>query len=44
MAGGEVSAHVAKAVAIPGDWLRIQNGVPGPGTNTLNYVGVPNAQ
>jgi len=44
MAGGKVSAYVAKAIALPGDWLRIQEGVPGPHTNTLNYVGVPNAQ
>jgi hypothetical protein len=43
-AGRKVSVYVAKAIAIPGDWLRIQKGVPGPGTNTLNYVGVPNAE
>jgi hypothetical protein len=43
-AGGKASARVAEAIAMAGDWLSIQNGVPGPGTNTLNYVGVPNAQ
>ncbi|HEY5914810.1 MAG TPA: hypothetical protein VJA21_29825, partial [Verrucomicrobiae bacterium] len=43
-AGGKVSGFMARAIAIPGDWLRIREGVPGPGTNTLNYVGVPNAQ
>jgi len=43
-AGGKVSGRVAKAIAIPGDWLRIEEDVPGPDTNTLNYVGVPNAQ
>jgi len=43
-AGGKVSAYVAKAIAIPGDWLHIEEDVPGPHTNTLNYVGVPNAQ
>ena len=32
------------AIAIPGDWLRVQEIVPGSGTNTLNCVGVPNAQ
>jgi hypothetical protein len=43
-AGGKVSAYTAKAIVIPGDWLRVQNGVPGPHTNALDYVGVPNAQ
>jgi hypothetical protein len=44
LAGGKVSAFVAKAIAIAGDWLYIRNDVPGPHTNTLDYVGVPNAQ
>jgi hypothetical protein len=43
-AGGKVSAYVAKAIAIPGNWLRIARDVPGPNTNTLTYVGVPNDQ
>ena len=43
MAGGKVSASAAKAIAIAGDWLRIQYDVPGLSTNTLNYVGVANS-
>jgi hypothetical protein len=43
-AGGKVSAYAAKAIVNPGNWLRIQNGVPAPATHTLNYVDVPNAQ
>ncbi len=43
-AGGKISPYVAKAMAAPGNWLRIEEGVPEPGTNTLTYVGVPNAQ
>jgi len=40
-AGGKVSGYVAKAIAIPGDWLNIARDVPGPNTNTLSFVGVP---
>ena len=35
---------MAKAIVIPGDWLTVQEKVPGPHTNALNYVGVPNAR
>ena len=31
----------AKAIAIPGDWLKIAHDYPGPNTNTLSFVGVP---
>lgn len=44
IAGGRVSAYVANAVINPGNWLQLQFGVPGPNTNTLTYVGVPEAQ
>jgi hypothetical protein len=40
-AGGKVSAYAAKAIAIPGDWLRLARDVPGLNTNTLSFVGVP---
>lgn len=43
-AGGIVSGHVAEAVTTNLTWLSIQAGVPGPKTNTLTYLGVPNAQ
>jgi hypothetical protein len=43
-AGGKISPYVAKAITIAGDWLCLHEGVPGPYTNTLDYVGVPNAQ
>ncbi len=36
-AGGKVSGCVAKAIAISGDWLRLQQRVPAPHTNRLNY-------
>jgi hypothetical protein len=41
-AGGKVSAYAAGAVINPGNWLSIQANVPGPRTNTLTYVGIPN--
>jgi hypothetical protein len=43
-AGGKPAASIAQAIAIAGDWLQIHGGFPGPATNTLQYVGVPNAQ
>ncbi len=43
-AGGKVSPYVAKAIVNPGNWLTLRYGVPGPHTNTLSYVGVPDAQ
>jgi hypothetical protein len=44
MAGGKASAYMAKAIVIAGDWLTVQGDVPGPHTNTLTFVGVPNAR
>ncbi len=43
-AGGKVSVDIARAIITPGNWLTLQTGVPGPHTNTLTYVGIPNSQ
>jgi hypothetical protein len=40
-AGTNASAYVAEAILKPGNWLTIQAGVPGPGTNTMTYLGLP---
>lgn len=40
-AGGKACGYVARAIAIPGDWLHLTRGVPGPNINTLSFVGVP---
>jgi hypothetical protein len=42
MAGGRVSAYLARAIIKPGDWLTLRLDSPGPQTNSLTYVGVPN--
>ncbi len=42
--GGKVSLNATKAIAIPGAWLRVRQGLPGPGSSTFKYVGVPNVQ
>ena len=41
-AGGKVSGYAAGAIINPGTWLSIQANVPGPRTNTLTYLGIPN--
>jgi hypothetical protein len=40
-AGLKLSCYATRAIAIPGDWLQLTRGVPGPNTNTLSFVGVP---
>ncbi len=42
--GGKVSPGVAKAIVLNVYWVRIQSGVPGRGTNILDYVGVPSTE
>jgi hypothetical protein len=43
-AGRKTSPGIARAIVNPGNWLTLQAGVPGPNTNTLTYVGVPDSQ
>jgi hypothetical protein len=43
-AGTNVSAYAAEAILNPGNWLALQAGLPGPGTNTLTYLGLPSSQ
>jgi hypothetical protein len=41
MVGSTVSGDAAGAVPGADSWLTIQADVPGPGTNTLTYAGIP---
>jgi hypothetical protein len=43
-AGGKVSGYVARGILAGGNWLPIKFGVPGPGTNTLTFTGIPGNQ